>query len=140
MFGFDFRRSVFEMYAADAVSRTEYRRLQRAKTLQKQKIRRKFILFFALTLAVMFAIGVGFGTMLARAEEPKTDSSYKYYANIEIERGDTLWTLADEYMDSIHYSSRMDYIDEVMSINHLVSDQLISGQKLIVPYYSTVLK
>lgn len=125
------------MYAAKAMEREEFRRSRRARALRQQKMRRKMILLFLLTLMIMFGIGVGFGTLLTRAEETEQAPSYKYYANIEIQSGDTLWDIADSYMDSAHYMSRIDYINEVMSINNMVTDRLISGQKIIVPYYST---
>ena len=32
---------------------------------------------------------------------------YKYYANVEIQQGDTIWELASEYMDE-NYASRED--------------------------------
>lgn len=124
------------MYAAKAMEREEFRRSRRARVLKQQKMRRKMILLFFLTLIMMFGIGVGFGTLLTRAEEPQKAPSYKYYANIEIQSGDTLWEIADSYMDSSHYMNRKEYINEVMSINNMVTDHLVSGQKIIVPYYS----
>lgn len=136
MFGTDIRRSVFGMYAAEIAERNEIRRNRRAKALKQQKTRRKMFFIFLLTLLMMFGIGVGFGTLLTRAEEPEKEPAYKYYTNIEIQSGDTLWEIADSYMDSAHYMSRTDYINEVMSINHMVTDRLIAGQKMIVPYYS----
>lgn len=124
------------MYAAEMVTRNEIRRNRRAKVLKQQKERRKMLLIFLLTLLMMFGIGVCFGTLLTRAEEPAKEPAYKYYTNIEIQSGDTLWEIADSYMDSVHYTSRSDYINEVMSINHMVTDHLVAGQKMIVPYYS----
>lgn len=125
------------MYSAEAMTREDFRRNRRVKMLKQQKARRKLIFLFFMTLIMMFGIGVGFGTLLTRAEEPEKGLAYKYYANIEIERGDTLWELADTYMDPQHYEDRTHYINEVMNINHMVTDQLISGQKIIVPYYSS---
>lgn len=124
------------MYAAETMAREEYRRSRRAKVLRQQKARRKMVFIFFLTLVVMFGIGVGFGTLLTRAEEPEGEPSYKYYTNVEIQNGDTLWGLADAYMDAEHYDSRTDYMNEVMNINHMVTDRLVAGQKLIIPYYS----
>lgn len=125
------------MYEAEMITRDEIRRSRRAKALKEQKARRKLFFVFCLTIIVMFGIGVGFGTLLTRAEESEGDPVYKYYSNIEIQRGDTLWDIADTYMDSRFYKSRTDYIAEVMSINHMVSDRLVAGQKMIVPYYSS---
>ncbi|MBS6395662.1 MAG: LysM peptidoglycan-binding domain-containing protein [Clostridiales bacterium] len=128
------------MYTADMMARTEIRRVRRAKALRQQKARRKLFLIFFLTIVVMFGIGVGFGTLLTRAEEPEKEPAYKYYTDIEIQKGDTLWDVAEAYMDSSYYMEKSDYINEVMSINRMVTDQLTTGQKLIVPYYSTQVK
>lgn len=130
-------REGVRMYAAETMEREEFRRSRRARTLRQQKMRRKMVFLFLLSLCIMFGIGVGFGTLLTRAEESEQELSYKYYANIEIQSGDTLWGIADAYMDSAHYMTRRDYINEVMSINNMVTDHLVSGQKIIVPYYSS---
>jgi hypothetical protein len=128
------------MYEANVHSREEVRRLHRLEVIRQQKQRRKVILLFAVTLFLMFSIGFGFGSLLSKAQESEQPMAYKYYTNIEIQDGDTLWTIAGTYMDNTHYLRRKDYINEVMTLNHMTSDQLISGQKIIVPYYSDELK
>ena len=125
------------MYAAETMERMEYRRNRRAAVRKQQKARQKLFFIFCLTILVMFGIGVGFGTLLTRAEEPTDNSAYKYFANVEIQSGDTLWEIADAYMDSANYSSREEYLNEIMTINHMMDDKLITGQKIIVPYYSS---
>ncbi len=61
---------------------------------------------------------------------------YKYYTSIKVQPGDTLWDIAEEYIDYDYYSTRMDYIYEVMKINHLITDHLTAGKKITIPYYS----
>lgn len=58
----------------------------------------------------------------------------KQYRSVEIEPGDTLWGFAAEYADG-HYSSLQEYIDELMFINNLSSDQIIAGSRIIITYY-----
>ncbi len=58
----------------------------------------------------------------------------KQYRSIEVEPGDTLWGFASEYADG-HYSSLQEYIDELMFINNLSSDQIIAGSRIIITYY-----
>ncbi len=58
----------------------------------------------------------------------------KQYKSVEVEPGDTLWGFASEYADG-HYSSIQEYINELMFINNLSSDQIIAGSRIIVPYY-----
>lgn len=124
------------MYATETMTREEFRRARREQVLNEQRTKRKRILTFFLTIIVMFGVGVGFGTLLAKAEEPDKDPVYKYYTSIKVQPGDTLWDIAEEYIDYDYYSTRMDYIYEVMKINHLITDHLTAGKKITIPYYS----
>lgn len=60
----------------------------------------------------------------------------KYFKCIGIEADDTLWSIAEEYMTE-EYSSTEEYIDEVKSINNLMSDKIYSGATLVIPYYAS---
>ena len=62
----------------------------------------------------------------------------KYFTNITVMEGDTLWEVAQEHMDTEHYSSVYEYMEELRAMNHLTSDELYVGQNLIITYYSTV--
>lgn len=62
-------------------------------------------------------------------------NTFKYYTSIEIEPGDTLWTIAKQYI-SPEYNSIIDYIDEVKLLNNMGEDHIYSGQHLMVPYYT----
>lgn len=61
--------------------------------------------------------------------------NYKYYTSIQIQEGDSLWGLAQEYGATAYINSE-DYIAEVKEINHLQGDEIHSGQYLTIPYYS----
>lgn len=62
-------------------------------------------------------------------------TSYKYYTNIRVEKGDTLWNIAEIYMTE-EYPDINTYIKEVCSINHIREDDIRCGQYITVPYYS----
>ncbi len=124
------------MYAEGTMTREEFRKARREQTLKEQNTMRKRILIFCLTLIVMFCMGVVFGTLLARAEETEAEQMHKYYTNIQIRKGDTLWSIADEYMDDEHYKNRQEYILEVMRMNHMTDSRLTAGKRRIVPYYA----
>lgn len=128
------------MFAEGTMSREEFRRARREQMLSEQKARRRRILLLCMTLLLVFGIGVCFGTLLARADETEKNPGYKYYTKIEVQKGDTLWEIADRYMDHEHYEGRREYIIEVMNINHMTTDRLTVGKKLIVPYYSAEMK
>ena len=59
----------------------------------------------------------------------------KYYTSITVESGDTLWDIAKEYRKS-ETSDINSYIDEIKSINNLVTDEITAGQNLIIVYYA----
>lgn len=103
--------------------------------------RRKNMVILVSSLCIAITMAVLFGSFLSKAETKASEvTCYKYYTNVEIQTGDTLWTLAERYMDE-HYASREQYIQEVKQVNHLSNgDTIISGEHLILPYYSTEYK
>ena len=125
------------MYAAEMAKREQVRKAHRVHAARKQRERRRTVLILLVTLISIFIIGVGFGTMLAKAQEPEKSTSEKYYRSICVEKGDTLWDIASEYMDSVYYASHAEYMKEIREINHISPNgQIISGQTLIIPYYA----
>ena len=63
-------------------------------------------------------------------------TSDKYYKSITISNHDTLWSIAEQYMDAEHYDSIQDYIDEVRQMNSLTGDFIHYGEYLVIPYYN----
>lgn len=101
--------------------------------------RRKITLAACLTVCLILALAFTFGSFLSKAKNKEPEVTYyKYYTNIEIQPGDTLWDLADEYLE--HYESKEIYIREVSRLNAIKDGKIISGQNLIMPYYSTEYK
>ena len=65
-------------------------------------------------------------------------NTYKYYTSIEVQKGDTLWTIAQQYADDdADYAS---YIEEVKEMNQLTSDTIHAGEYLTVSYSSNEFK
>lgn len=92
--------------------------------------------------AFHFGIGILVATLICvlMIQTPKlyaqsTHENAKYYTTIEIESGDTLWSIAQEYRTS-EYRSLQAYIDEVKQINGLAGDNITTGCYLTVPYYA----
>ena len=71
------------------------------------------------------------GAFLVLARGNGNETSERYYKSISIESGDTLWDIAEEYMTS-DYDSVNEYIAELKKINCLKSDDIQSGQHLII--------
>lgn len=92
-----------------------------------------------LTLSMLFII---FASILlisfsTQASDMEHHASYKYFTSIKIEKGDTLWSIANENMDYDHYKNVSEYVNEVKTMNSLTSDRIVAGSYLIIPYYST---
>ncbi len=71
--------------------------------------------------------------MSAKARE--LPSGYKYYTSIVVEKGDTLWDIANQYITP-EYGDISEYIGEVKYLNHLRGDEIHAGEYLTIPYYS----
>ncbi len=119
----------------------ERKRTYAEKRAYRRYRRQKNMIIFISSLCLALALGILFGSFLSRAQEKEPETTYyKYYANVRIQPGDTIWDLAADYMDE-NYESREDYIREVKELNSLPdTDSIVSGQYLILPYYSTEYK
>ena len=57
------------------------------------------------------------------------------YISLQIEEGDTLWSIASEYrpasQDVFHY------MDQIRNVNHMHTDTIIADRYLIIPVYSS---
>lgn len=93
----------------------------------------------AATIFIIFAImstiiGFIFWSSI-KAEAASAELSYKYYTSIQVQKGDTLWDIANAYMTG-EYEDVHAYMDEVCAINHISKDDIYSGRYLTVPYYA----
>ncbi len=62
---------------------------------------------------------------------------YKYYTSYYVQEGDTLWSIADDYLDEGENYTRETWIKEVRQMNGLDWEcHIRTGQHLSVPYYS----
>ncbi len=74
-----------------------------------------------------------------RTKAAEKMNDYKYYTSVEIKHGDTLWSIASEYVTE-EYDNLLEYVMEIKCLNGLKGDTIHSGQFLVVPYYSCELK
>lgn len=88
-------------------------------------------------LIALFAIGSSAILTKATTTEEAKNVYYKYYTQIEIENGDSLWEIAGRYMEHGPYETRTDYMNEVVKLNQLSNTTIIKGQHLVVPYYES---
>lgn len=99
----------------------------------------KRVLFVAITvIAILLGIMIGNNVLsTSHSSAYSTVEKELRYTSVEIEAGDTLWTIAEAYMCS-EYDDINDYIYDVMQINNLASDEIHAGGYLMVPYYEVI--
>ena len=111
---------------------------------KRERIRRtkQIIERSLLTVCIIALLAICSSAILTKATTSDNAEKvyYKYFTQIEIQKGDSLWTLAGEYMENGPYESRKEYMEEVAELNQLSSTTLFEGQALIVPYYEDVYK
>ncbi len=92
--------------------------------------------YIILALCVIIFIGVCFFSRFNDiGKVSASTSNQKYFVCLEINEGDTLWSIAETYI-SEEYSSTDEYVAEIKKLNNLTSDKIFCGATLVVPYYA----
>ena len=98
----------------------------------------KIVIMFAVIFVFVLFAGLGpvsgilhSGSTVVEANHQLSEMKYKV---VQIEEGDSLWSIAEDNMDP-GFSDIHDYIYEVKRCNQLDSDNIISGNYLMIPYY-----
>lgn len=99
-------------------------------------VRRQKSLIAGLIL-LLVSLGILLGTgMRVMASAKKDPAAYnKYYKSVRIEYGDTLWSIADEYIEELNID-KTEYIAELCDLNHITADEIRAGEYIVVSYYS----
>lgn len=123
------------VYNEKISERANERLMQREAVVRKQK--NLVILFIILLLSLGILLG---GSVNALASSD-TDiaSCNKYYTSIQVQSGDTLWSIADAYIDG-YTITKLEYISEVCKLNGICEDEIHAGDYIVVPYYSQTVR
>jgi LysM repeat protein len=103
---------------------------KRVRQLQKR------VTLGIVTVVLAIAFFILYGSLYVNAEGKEGARSQKFYTSIEVQYGETLWSLAEQYIDYAKYADIAAYIKEVKKINHLRGDELKAGCYIVVPYYA----
>lgn len=91
------------------------------------------ILILCLFLCIIL---LSFGIISTKVVAQKSISVEKMITSVRIEKGDTLWSIANEYITD-EYDDIKSYITEIKKTNRLSSDTIHEGCYILVPYYTT---
>ena len=107
-----------------------YAKSKRNRTVYLKKM---MILAAAFLAAVCLSIFAGRGLVSAHGNSKEDPVDYTYYTSIEVQEGDTLWSIAEEYMDD-NFESVESYVKHLEEINQLDSSVIHEGRYLTVSY------
>lgn len=119
------------MNHTDYTTKALINRQNRKRQVRRHRIALIVSLFMIITVSILL---ISFST---EANDMEHQPSYKYYKSVEIEKGDTLWSIANVNFDPAHYKDINEYVSEVMKLNTLYSDDIVAGHYVIVPYYTS---
>ena len=112
---------------------SERRIINNRRRRNKQLKQRLLISAFILSLFVILLFFLMSTKSMADNKEPL----FKYYKSIQIQPGDTLYALSQEYVNP-EMNDVDSFIEEVSYINNLEEDScLYEGNYIVVPYYAT---
>ena len=127
----------YDLYQYGTPENRSEKRIRNNRIRRKQELHRKFFISL-ITVCLVITISIGLNGFLSNAKDNGSHTAYKYYTSITVSNEDTLWSIAEKYMDKEHYESVNAYIQEVKNMNHLKNDIITYGEHLIVPYYMDV--
>ena len=113
--------------------------LQKRKQERELREKRPFfitgiIIFISLLTICCFLY---FSNSIVRAKEPSSDIQYKV---VEVQEGDSLWSIARENLEEksndYGFTDIYQYIHEIKKCNNMKSNQINTGCYLMVPYYN----
>lgn len=98
------------------------------------RMNKKRMVLFALTVFILLLIfSLYFASKTVTAE--RNTNRVKKVTSIEIKSGDSLWSIASNYLTD-EYDDINQYIDEIKDSNGIYDDTIHVGNYIIVPYYA----
>ncbi len=107
----------------------------RRTVLPGRMSRKRFYRVCAAAAVVLILAVWGFcrlGTVAQADEIPS--GREKYFTSIRVEAGDSLWSIAEDYVSS-EYSGISEYVDELMFMNGMSDSRIYAGDYITVTYY-----
>lgn len=125
-------KALFYEKESEIMERKSTTRKKKIPAMKKDAVRmQKHIFKFACVMGVIFVLS---GIFVINSSAKEKNNYETYYTSIQIQEGDSLWSLAEKY-GSVAFIRPKDYIAEVKRINHIQGDVIHAGEFLTIPYY-----
>lgn len=107
-------------------------------TARKQKTEVSYMFIGKLAAIILFMVILFLVVLFVLPERTaaagNTTGGTYTITSVQIEEGDSLWSLASEYY-TVEFSSISNYITEIKRMNGLSSDTLYAGSYILIPQY-----
>ena len=111
---------------------------QNIMRIRRRRVQRQRIALAAIAFTLIVSCSFIFSGFMTSAHDKSNAIPTKTsYMSIQIESGDSLWSIAEEYKPA--NISTPDYIDELIRLNGLKSDDIHADQYLTISCYETTL-
>lgn len=84
--------------------------------------------------AVVMVIGISLIMNKTVSSATVRQQSVKCYRSVEIEKGDSIWSIAKKYYTD-DWNNLESYIEEIKQFNGIANDNIQAGCYLAIPYY-----
>lgn len=106
--------------------------IRRRRRRQSNNIK-SFITIIVVALLFIYLLHTAFKSTNVQGDINQPD---KGYISIVIDTGDTLWSIANEHMDTDYYTYKT-FIDELIKVNQIKDTKIYAGEELLVPILAT---
>lgn len=107
--------------------------LRRRRRRESNRVKLFAVLLISAVI-LLYIVTIAFGLNTVNGD---VDASNKGYITVIIHKDDTLWSIADEYMNDAFYDHQT-FIDEVVEINDIYSHQIYAGEQIMIPVIAEV--
>lgn len=105
--------------------------MRNRKSLRRIRHTRFFMIVLLVISIMLTSILVSNAVFHTNSVEGAENIS-KHFISVKVAANDTLWALAEEYMNTEHYSYKS-FIAEVTDMNDLKGHKIYAGQRITIP-------